>query len=141
MKNQVINLAEYRARVTGEGIRFDTEEYHDMIDGLRQVRIYWSGDLLEMHFDAASQPEVARRIAKDSGWGMAFFGIVGFISQPRNVRAEVDHVYRCEVLRRPDKMRGRQVLVVTFRTACRAPKKTIVGRKEMSRHPASFVFR
>ncbi|MCX6781695.1 MAG: hypothetical protein NTW66_01035 [Candidatus Magasanikbacteria bacterium] len=122
-------------------MRFEKEGFGEIIDGFRQLRIFWHGRELELHLDADSQPEVAERIRKNPARGLALFGAVKFLGQNRGIRADLTTVLSFKFLQRP--FSGgltRNILVVVFRTRDRASQRFIVGKKELRDFPASYVF-
>ncbi len=137
--SQVTNLTEYRER-SADRLRFEKEEFGEIIDGFRQLRIFWSGCELELHLDADSQPEITDRIRKNPARGLALFGAVKFLGQDRGIRAEIATVLSFKFLQRPLQRSTQNVLVVVFKTNKHTRQKFVVGKKDLKDSPASYIF-
>jgi hypothetical protein len=139
MTEETTSLAKYRER-SAERLRFEKEEFGEIIDSFQQLRIFWSGRELELHLDADSQPEILGRIRKNPARGLALFGAVKFLGQNRELRAEISTVLSFKFMQRVSQGSVQNVLVVVFRTKNRAPHRFIVGGKALRDLPASYVF-
>lgn len=137
--NQVTSLDEFRER-SADRLRFEKEEFGEIIDGFRQLRIFWIDRELELHLDADGLPEITGRIRRNPAYGLALFGAVKFLGQNLGIRAEIITVLNFKFLRRPAKGSTRNVLVVVFKTRNNAPRKYNVGKRELRGSPASFMF-